>query len=314
MGSRKEKSAKPLPEKSHVRQSRGAGLVVSGTAYAAALLAAVFVVRALPLEHPLAQLGVGTLVATLVVFAVSVMADNSSIYDPYWSLQPLAIAVYYLWHLGSDVGLRQVLVTVLVFLYAIRLTGNFYRGWAGLSQEDFRYRGFRERFGRAYWPVSLFGIHLFPTIMVWLGCLPLYAVMRPGAAATGWLDGVATLVYAGAIGLAFVADEQLRRFREERGNRGRYICEGLWSVSRHPNYLGEIVSWWGLWLFALAAGLGYWWTVIGAVAITLMFVYASVPMMEARTLATRPGYEEYREDTAMLLPRLRKQVSERHAD
>jgi steroid 5-alpha reductase family enzyme len=314
MGSREEEFAGPSPEKSRVRRSRGAGLVVSGAAYAAALLAAVFVVRALPLGHPLAQLGVGTGVATLVVFAVSVIADNSSIYDPYWSLQPFAIAVYYLWNLGSDVGLRQVLVTLLVLLYALRLTGNFYRGWAGLSQEDFRYRGFRERFGRAYWPVSFFGIHLFPTVMVWLGCLPLYAVMRPGTAGIGWLDGVATVAYAGAVGLALVADEQLRRFREEPGNRGRYIHEGLWSVSRHPNYLGEIASWWGLWLFALASGLGNCWTVIGAVAITLMFVYASVPMMEARTLATRLGYDAYREDTPMLLPRLRKQVSERHAD
>ena len=313
MGSGGSTSAKPTPENGGVRQSRGVGLVVSAAAYVAALLAAVSVVRALPLEHPLAQLGVGTVVATLVVFAVSVMADNSSIYDPYWSLQPLAIAVYYLWHLGSDVGLRQVLVTVLVFLYAIRLTGNFYRGWVGLSQEDLRYRGFRERFGRAYWPVSLLGIHLFPTVMVWLGCLPLYAVMRPEAAGTNWLDGVATVVYAGAIGLAFVADEQLRRFCEEPNNRDRNIREGLWSVSRHPNYLGEIGSWWGLWLFALASGLGYWWMVVGAVAITLMFVYASVPMMEARTLATRPGYEAYRADTPMLLPRLRKQVSERHA-
>jgi steroid 5-alpha reductase family enzyme len=285
-----------------VRDSRAVGFTVSGLAYVAALLAAFFVVRALPWEHPLVQLGIGTVVATVVVFAISVMANNSSIYDPYWSLQPLAIAGYYLWHLGSEVSARDVLVTILVFLYAVRLTGNFSRGWSGLSQEDFRYRGFRQRFGRAYWLVSFLGVHLFPTVMVWLGCLPLYAVMRTDSGGIGWLDGVATVAFAGAISIAFVADEQLRRFRDDPGNRDKYIRHGLWSISRHPNYLGEITSWWALWLFGLASGAGYWWTAIGAVAITLMFVYASIPMMEARTLATRIGYQQYRTEIPMLLP------------
>lgn len=77
---------------------------------------------------------------------------------------------------------------------------------------------------------------------------------------------------------------------------------GLWAHSRHPNYLGEIMTWWGLWLFALAAGPGWWWTVTGALAITLMFVFVSVPMMEKRALATRQGYRQYRQETPMLLP------------
>ncbi len=313
MGLEEPKIGERSAAATRIRESRVLGLVVSGATYVVAFLAAVFVVRALPLGHPLAQLGVGTLVATVVVFAVSVITDNSSVYDPYWSVQPLAIAAYYLWRLGSGLGFRDVLVALLVFLYAVRLTANFYRGWSGLSQEDFRYQGLRERFARAYWPVSFLGIHLFPTVMVWLGCLPLYAALRSGTRGIGWLDGTATIVYLGTVGLAFVADEQLRHFRQDPDNRGRYIRNGLWSVSRHPNYLGEIGSWWALWLFGLAAGPGYWWTVIGAVAITVMFVYASVPMMEARSLATRPGYGQYQVETPMLLPRLRRTVSERRA-
>ncbi len=77
---------------------------------------------------------------------------------------------------------------------------------------------------------------------------------------------------------------------------------GLWALSRHPNYLGEVTTWWGLWLFALATGLEWWWTVAGAVAITVMFVLVSAPWMERRMSATRVGYEEYRGRTPMLLP------------
>jgi steroid 5-alpha reductase family enzyme len=306
--------------------SRVAGVAISATAYLAALAVAVVVVRATGLTEPLARLGLGTLVATVVIFAASVAVDNSSMYDPYWSLQPLAIAAYYLWVAHAAPSGRQVVVTVLVLLYSVRLTSNFYRDWPGLAKEDFRYADFRRRYGRLYWPVSFFGVHLFPTIMVFLGCLPLYVVAGPdgagssgtapggagaGGAGLGWLDACAALVTLFAIGLAFVADEQLRKFRHDPGNRGHTMCSGLWAVSRHPNYLGEVTTWWGLWLFALAVGPGWWWTGVGAIAITLMFVFVSVPLMEKRALATRTGYQEYRAETPMLLPGPRRWAAAR---
>jgi steroid 5-alpha reductase family enzyme len=286
-----------------IRAARSLGVLISAGTYVVALVVGALVVWAAGFAHPLADLGLGTLVATVVVFAVSVAVDNSSIYDPYWSLQPLAIAGYYLWTGWENPDSRQIVVTGLVFLYALRLTGNFYRDWPGLEKEDFRYVSFRARFGRGYWPVSFVGIHLFPTIMVYLGCLPLYAVTRPGAARVGWLDALGGAVTLGGIVLAFVADEQLRAFRSDSRNRGGVICRGLWAHSRHPNYLGEVSTWWGLWLFALAAGRGWWWTVIGAAAITAMFVFVSIPMMERRVLITHAGYAEYREQTPMLVPR-----------
>lgn len=284
-----------------IRTSKPLGRLISAVTYVVALCVTVLVVRAVGLAHPLAALGLGTLVATVVVFAASVATNNSSMYDPYWSLQPVAIAGYYLWSGWDEVGPRQMIVTVLMVLYALRLTSNFYRDWPGLCKEDFRYVSFRARVGRAYWPVSFVGIHLFPTIMVYLGCLPLYALTRPGTAGLNWLDAAGVIVLLGAIVIAFVADEQLRIFRSDPQNRGRSILTGLWAYSRHPNYLGEVATWWGLWLFAVAAGLVWWWTVIGAAAITVLFVFVSVPMMEKRALATREGYREYREQTPMLL-------------
>jgi steroid 5-alpha reductase family enzyme len=285
-----------------VSASKSFGVLVSVSAYVLALAGAVAAVRAVGFDHPLADLALGTVVATVLVFAVSLAADNSSIYDPYWSVQPLAIAGYYLWTGWGAVGFRQALVTALVFLYALRLTSNFYRDWPGLAKEDFRYVELRERYGKAYWPVSFFGIHMFPTLMVYLGCLPLYALTRPVGAPLGWLDGLAVAVTVAAMVLALVADEQLRRFRNDPANRGRVADVGLWAVSRHPNYLGEVLNWWGLWLFALAAGIEWWWTVVGAAAISAMFVLVSIPWMERRLLATRPGYAEYRARTSALLP------------
>lgn len=284
--------------------TRGRGVLLSAAAYVVAAGVAALAVRVSGLEHPLAVLGLGTLVATCVIFAVSVLVDNSSVYDPYWSLQPLAFLAYYLGRAGSKTGVPQVVVAVLVFLYALRLTSNFYRDWPGLSKEDFRYVAFRRRAGRAYWVVSFFGIHLFPTIAVYLGCLPLYAIFAAERARFGWLHTVGALVLAGAIILAFVADEQLRAFRKSSCNRGQVMQQGIWRYSRHPNYLGEILTWWGLWLCALGMGLRWWWTICGAAVITLLFVSVSIPMMEQRLLGTRNGYPAYQRVTPVLFPRL----------
>jgi steroid 5-alpha reductase family enzyme len=121
--------------------------------------------------------------------------------------------------------------------------------------------------------------------------------------------GLGVLVTTGAIVLAYAADEQLRAFRNDPADRGLIMRSGLWAHSRHPNYLGEVSTWWGLWLFALAAGIEWWWTVVGAVAINAMFAFVSIPMMERRLLATRAGYDEYRQCVPMLLPRLYRKAA-----
>jgi steroid 5-alpha reductase family enzyme len=151
-------------------------------------------------------------------------------------------------------------------------------------------------------PVSFVAVHFFPTVMVWLGCLPLYAVFRSGSVPLGAFDAAGAIVLVGAVLLAFIADEQLRRFREDPGHQGKTISEGLWRFSRHPNYLGEILTWWGLFLFGLAGGLSWWWTGVGALGITLMFLFASIPLMETRLLESRPDYAAYRNRTPVLVP------------
>ncbi len=284
-----------------MRDSKAAGVLVSVCVYVPAFTVAVLVVRSLGPHQPLVAVALGDLVATVVVFAGSVLTNNSSIYDPYWSVQPAAIAGYYLWLSYPHVGARQILVAALAFLYALRLTSNFYRDWPGLLKEDFRYADFRRRFRRLYWPVSFVGIHMFPTVMVYLGCIPLYAVMK-GDGAFGWLDILGTLVTLAAVVLAFGADEQLRTFRRDPLNKSKAIGSGLWRRSRHPNYLGEMSSWWGFYLFALAAGPRWWWTGVGAMAISLMFVFVSIPLMERRELVRRSGYRQYVEQTPALLP------------
>ena len=160
----------------------------------------------------------------------------------------------------------------------------------------------RKMTGKAYWLVSFLAIHLFPTIMVYLGSMSMLPVLEgKGRGLNSW-DIVGSAVLFGSVIYAFVADEQLRRFRNKSDNKGKTIRSGLWRISRHPNYLGEISTWWGLAFFAIAAACENWWTLAGPAVITIMFLFASIPMIEKRHLERREGYREYMKSTPMLLP------------
>lgn len=246
--------------------------------------------------------GAADLAATLVIFAFSRRFDNSSMYDPYWSVAPIPIVVYWAVAASDDATTaRQALVLTLVSFWGIRLTWNFVRGWSGLDHEDWRYVDIRKKAGRLYWPASLFGIHLFPTVQVFLGCLPAYAALtstRP----LGWLDGFAALVTFGGAMIEAVADQQLRVFLKRDKKPGTIMSDGLWGLSRHPNYFGEMTFWWGLALFGVAAGVVTWWTFAGAVAISVMFLAASLPMIEKRSRERRPGYTDHAKRVSLIVP------------
>jgi steroid 5-alpha reductase family enzyme len=103
-----------------------------------------------------------------------------------------------------------------------------------------------------------------------------------------------------SVWLAYAADEQLKKIRKVPASNRKMT--GLWSSSRHPNYLGEILTWWGILLVGLSFGMEYWWTGVGAVTITLMFVFISIPLMEKHMIRKNPKYAEYKEKVPALLP------------
>lgn len=243
--------------------------------------------------------------ATLVVFGFSVFFDNSSFYDPYWSVAPLPIGIY--WAVQAEPApanaVRLSVVLLLVTVWGARLTFNFFRGWKGLAHEDWRYVEIRKRSGRFYWPVSLLGIHMFPTLIVFAGCLPIYVIATQGERPFGALDLLATAVTGAAIWIEAAADAQLRRFaRRSDRKQEEIMASGLWAYSRHPNYFGEMLFWWGLYLFALAAAPDRAWTFAGALAITVMFHVVSLRLMEGRMLERRPQFAQHVRRTSAFVP------------
>jgi steroid 5-alpha reductase family enzyme len=244
--------------------------------------------------------------ATVTVFGFSFAFNNSSVYDPYWSVAPMVIAPA-LARIPSGEGqptLRQALVVLLVWTWGARLTWNWARGWGGRSHEDWRYVDLRNQTGRGYWAVSLLGLHLMPTLTVFLGCLSLIPALRSGSRAFGLLDIVGLVVAAAAIACESTADRQLRAFRKSQPPPDAILATGLWAKARHPNYLGEISFWWGLSLIGISSDPSAWWIFAGPLWVTALFVFISVPMMDRRMKARRPLYAEHMKRVPALLPRL----------
>jgi steroid 5-alpha reductase family enzyme len=155
------------------------------------------------------------------------------------------------------------------------------------------------------WAVSFTSVHLFPLIVVTLGSIPMAVIASHSDRGFGVLDVLAIVIALIGVALQQFADLDLRRFNRTK-QPGDVLNTGLWSRSRHPNYLGEMCWWWSLFLFVLAADPGSWWTGIGAVAMTVMFFTASIPIAEKRSAERRPGWETYKANTPMVFPRLRK--------
>jgi steroid 5-alpha reductase family enzyme len=271
-------------------------------AYGLATLAGWLTFRYVPIANPIVRLLAADGVACGVIFVSSVWADNTSMYDVYWSAGPPLLALQ-IWAVASPAVpfVRQALLLLLVFFWAVRLTFNFLRSWPGLSHEDWRFVDMRKQTGRAYWLTSFTALHMIPTGMVYLACLGFWPALATSAQPLSWIDALAAVVGFAAVFLELAADEQLYAFRKQPENAGRAIATGLWKTSRHPNYLGEIGFWWGVALFGYAAS-GAWWVFAGAAVITAMFVFATIPMAEKHALARRSDYAERMKRTRMLLP------------
>jgi steroid 5-alpha reductase family enzyme len=247
---------------------------------------------------------IADVLGTLVVFAFSRAYRNSSFYDAYWSVVPPVLLFYWWSQSGPGVDqLRCWLVAVVVVLWAVRLTANWVYGFPGLHHEDWRYPMLKQRAGRWEFATDLVAIHLIPTVQVFAGMLPVYvAVTRPGTGLV-WLTTIAFVIGLAAVTLELVADLQMHRFVRDRAP-GAAMDRGLWSWSRHPNYFGEFSFWLALALFGIAAApADAWWLILPVLAILAMFLGASIPMMEARSLERRPSYQEVIDRVPRFFPR-----------
>lgn len=235
--------------------------------------------------------------ATVVTFVFSVVLRNSSVYDPYWSLTPMLVSLC-LFIGQRALSLWQILFLLVFNLWSLRLTVNWITVTTGFSYEDWRYRKFRDENKPAAWQfINFTGIHLVPTLVVFGGMLPLFELAKVQMNAL-CLPGIALMLFG--ISMEFFADRAMHAFLYE--TKEKTVCrKGLWNYSRHPNYLGEISVWVGVFFTMLPLSPEKWYYGFGALCVWLLFELVSIPLMEKRQLSRRPDYAAYRKTTSRLL-------------
>jgi steroid 5-alpha reductase family enzyme len=282
------------------RLGKGGSLALVAVAYVTALGVAWWVAELIGADSPVGALAGGYLASALVIYCWSLAVDNGSMFDAWWSVLPPMAAVWLAATAAEGVPqLRTLLVMIVVWAWAIRLTLNWARDWPGLAHEDWRYLALYTKGPKPL--MSLVAVHLGPASIVLLASLSLVPALHDGTDAVGALDWLALMLGLVAVALAFVADEQMRRFARTKAP-GAIMEHGLWRFSRHPNYFGEILFWWSLWLFGLSAAPGWWWTIIGPIAIVAMFLGASIPLLDERSRERRPAFATYAARTSALVP------------
>ena len=192
-------------------------------------------------------------------------------------------------------------LSLLVGLWGVRLAiyiGNRNHG----QPEDYRYAAWREENGARWWWFSYFKVFLLQGSILWIVSLPLYfAQAAPSPYGfTAW-DMAGLLLFVVGFYFEVVGDWQLQRFKADSANKGKLFTSGLWAYTRHPNYFGEAVLWWGFYLIAL--GVGGYLSVIGPLLMTFLLLKVSgVAMLERTMKKSKPGYEEYVQRTNAFFP------------
>ena len=278
-----------------LKQSRVASFLIIIVVYAIAAVVGVAVYNALSLSWWLSLL-VADVLATVATFVFSLIFKNASVYDPFWSVQPPVILAAFA--LSNGLTALGVMLVAVVMFWAVRLTANWAYTFANLNHQDWRYTILKEKTGAFYPVINFVGIHMVPTLVVFGCVLPAVYAIREGLE-MNIVSALFLCISACAAVMQGVADIEMHKFRKNRSST--FIGVGLWKHSRHPNYLGEILMWWGVALSVTYASPDAWYLMSGALANTILFLAVSIPMADGKQ-SHKDGFAQYKAHTRALLP------------
>ena len=241
------------------------------------------------------------LAAMICLWLISLKLRDASIMDIFWG-PGFVLVAWVSFFVANGFWGRKWIVALLVTFWGLRLALHIARRNIGQG-EDPRYRAWRKKYGDRFWWVSLFSVFLLQGILMWvisLSVMTAQTASEPGRFI--WLDIVGILVWI--IGFLFeaIGDWQLARFRSDPESKGKVMDQGLWAYTRHPNYFGESLMWWGLFLITLT-DISHLWTVISPLVITFLLLRVSgVALLERNITKRRPKYEAYIQRTNAFIP------------
>jgi len=247
----------------------------------------------------------GLIILALVTFVwiISLIKKDAGIMDSYWGIGFILVTIS-LFLQSPEVGHGQFIMAVLITMWGLRLSAHIaYRNLG--KEEDPRYKNWRNQNGKAWWWRSYIKVFLTQGAVMWVVSAPIYAVFNNTSSNNLPLSIAGLFLFTIGFFFETIADWQLLKFKKDPANKGKVFDKGLWALSRHPNYFGEAVLWWGLGLLALSVGA--WWALISPLFMNFLLVRVSgVKMLDELLVKTNPEYASYINQTSAFLPLGRK--------
>jgi steroid 5-alpha reductase family enzyme len=231
-------------------------------------------------------------------FVISLILKRNDVADFAWGIGFFIVSLVPLVLTGPSV--RGILVMVLIFIWGVRLSSHVLARNRHKA-EDPRYTEWRQKWGK--WQIlgSFLQVFLLQSIFLFLIVSPAVIIIANKGGAGNFLDAVGILVWLVGFYFESTGDAQLKAFIVNPENKGKLMDKGLWHYTRHPNYFGEVMMWWGIWIIALSVPFGFY-GIIGPLAITwLITMVSGIPLVE-KSFADKPGFAEYKRTTSVFFP------------
>lgn len=280
-----------------IKQSRITSYIIILLMYVVATVVGIFIFSLNKNGHDILYLFYADFTATVIIWLFGVWFANSSIYDPYWSVAPPVILTFLAFYYGIF-SMPAILLLIAIWFWGIRLTVNWMYTFPNLFHQDWRYTKLKNENPKIWQLVNFSSIHFIPTVVVFLAMIPAFYTLRIDVEANIFTYLSFALCICAAL-LQLVSDIQMHSFR--RNNKGKVCNTGLWKYSRHPNYLGEVLLWWGVYFILISVAPQYWWLFFCPLVNNCLFAFISIPLMEKRQLGNKPEYAEYMKATNRLI-------------
>lgn len=248
------------------------------------------------------QIGLFIFCYVSVWFLISLLLKRNDIADIAWGLGFVAIVIFLF--ITQTVTKQSGIVYILTIIWGMRLAIHIGLRTKG-KPEDFRYKKWRDEWGKYFVLRSYLQVYLLQGFFMWIISVPIFVVSMAQNQQISPFMFVGLIIWL--IGFAFesIGDYQLMQFIKHKQNKSDIMQTGLWKYTRHPNYFGEVLVWWGIFIMVLPLAYGLW-AIISPITISFLLLYVSgIPMLEAK-YKDNVAFQEYKQRTSVFFPMLPK--------
>jgi steroid 5-alpha reductase family enzyme len=270
------------------------------------LLALILIISYFLLTNSLPFYGGLILIISLltVLWVISLIVKDASIVDSFWGLGFVVLAWFYHFKITDSQNFRSLVLCIMTTLWGVRLALHIYVRNRG-NGEDYRYQEMREEHDKNFWWISYFRVFILQGFLLWIIAVPLLIGQTDTENNLQLFDYLGIMFWLIGFLCEAVGDWQLVQFKKNPMNTGKVMDKGLWKYTRHPNYFGDTLLWWGYFLFTFSVE-GYW-TIFSPIIMTFLLMKVSgVALLEQKLSETKPKYKEYTEKTSAFFPMIPK--------